>query len=267
MSVGYDHLDVDSLKRAGIAIGYTPEVLTDACADHVMAMILSYSRRIVEGVANVQSGEWPDFSPTWMCGNQFTGKTLGIFGMGRIGRAVAHRMIPFGISNIIYSVRPDCDPETLRAHDQQDERLSVIGSYFRLKQVKRVDFNDLLEQSDVLCISCSLNQKTRGIFDYECFKKMKNTSLLVNSSRGAVVNTFDIQRALEENLIAGACLDVTDPEPLNRKQFKALIENSKSLILPHISSATIETRDEMANLALDNLLRGVEGESLVHSVD
>lgn len=263
MSVGYDHIDVPILTQHHIKVGNTPGVLTDACADLAVAMILAHARRLVEGTEKVKHGDWPDFSPTWMCGSQFTGKTLGVFGMGRIGRAIAHRLLPFGISKVVYTAR---NPDTLE-HRNQDERLHTIGSYYQLQDVKTVPFDELLRQSDILCITCSPTPETRGIFNKDAFRKMKSTAVLVNSARGPIVNTQDLEQALNEGTIAGACLDVTDPEPLDAVKHQSLINHPKVFILPHISSATLETREHMAAIALDNLERGLTDRPLLHQVE
>ncbi|KAJ2898648.1 hypothetical protein GGI21_003240 [Coemansia aciculifera] len=244
VSVGYDHVDLDALRRHGkIRLGYTPDVLTDATADTTVLLALMAARRVKLALQTVANGEWGGgFSLSTGLGSQFTGKTLGIVGLGRIGYATAQRLLPFGVSRILYSGS--------RSHSGRAECLGGGGAEY-------VSFEDLLRESDLVCICCPLNERTEGMFDRRAFAAMKSSAILVNTARGAIVNQDDLLVALDEGLIAHAALDVTVPEPLPKDH--PLVVHPKCTILPHIGSATEETRNAMANLAIDNALAGIQG--------
>ncbi|KAI8984279.1 D-isomer specific 2-hydroxyacid dehydrogenase [Mycotypha africana] len=264
MSVGYDHIDVKAVKARNIKIGYTPGVLTDATADLTVLLTLGASRRIKEGIRAAEEGSWTTWGPTWLCGSQITNKTLGIVGMGRIGEAVAHRMKAFGVSHIVYSGR------------------SRKATAEKNLNAEYVPFESLLTESDIIAVCCALTDETRDLFNYEAFKKMKKTAIFVNSARGGIVQQDDLGkvvdntsncynsldlckvsqtvRALEENLIGAVGLDVTTPEPLPASHKLYTFPNC--LILPHVGSATLETRENMAQMTLDNILAGLRDETL-----
>ncbi|KAH8550000.1 glyoxylate reductase [Umbelopsis sp. PMI_123] len=221
MSVGYDHVDVDAIKTRKVPLGYTPDVLTDATADLTALLTLAAARRIKESIDAVRNGEWREWRPNWLCGSQFTQKTLGVVGLGRIGEAVAHRLKAFGISKILYSGRSE-KPEA-------SKRL----------QAQFVPIDELLAQSDYVVV-------------------------FVNSARGGIVQQDDLVRALEEDLIAAAGLDVTTPEPLPLTS--KLLQLQNCVVVPHIGSATLETRDEMGLMAVRNLEAGILDKALPTSV-
>ncbi|KAI7855184.1 D-isomer specific 2-hydroxyacid dehydrogenase [Circinella umbellata] len=235
MSVGFDHVDVEELNKRKIPLGYTPDVLTDATADLTVLLTLAAARRMKEGMNAGSQGEWGAWRPTWLCGAQFTGKTLGIIGMGRIGEAVAHRLKPFGISRILYWGRRE-KPE-LKEHLPSAEFKSELS--------------DVLSEADFVIVCCALTPETKEMFNYEAFKKMKKNAVFVNTARGGIVQQDDLTRALEENLIASAGLDVTSPEPLDPSH--KLYQLPNCIILPHIASATFETRERMASMCLENI--------------
>ncbi|KAJ2397787.1 hypothetical protein GGI23_003415 [Coemansia sp. RSA 2559] len=243
VSVGYDHVDVGALKsHGGIRLGYTPNVLTDATADTTVLLALMASRRAKEALHIVSSGSGLQFSLSRGLGVQFMGKTLGIVGFGRIGCATAARLQAFGISTVLYSGS--------RPHE---DRAQPLGA-------QHVSFDRLLAESDLICISCPLNDNTKGMFNKRAFGMMKSSAILVNTARGAIVNQDDLLEALDQGQIAHAALDVTVPEPIPKDH--PLVVHPRCTILPHIGSATEETRNAMANLAIDNALAGIFGEPL-----
>ncbi|KAJ2550486.1 hypothetical protein EV175_004048 [Coemansia sp. RSA 1933] len=243
VSVGYDHVDMAALKaHGGIRLGYTPDVLTDATADTTVLLALMASRRAKEALNIVSTGSGSQFSLSRGLGVQFSGKTLGIVGLGRIGVATAARLRAFGISTVLYSGS--------RPHE---ERARTVDA-------QHVSFEHLLEQSDLVCICCPLNDRTTGMFDREAFGRMKQSAILVNTARGAIVNQDDLLDALDNERIAHAALDVTVPEPIPKDH--PLVVHPRCTILPHIGSATEETRNAMANLAIDNALAGIFGKPL-----
>ncbi|TNM98763.1 hypothetical protein fugu_013327 [Takifugu bimaculatus] len=178
LSVGYDHLVMEEVKKRGIRVGYTPDVLTDATAELTVALLLATARRLPEGIEEVKNGGWSSWKPLWMCGYGLSGSTVGIVGLGRIGMAIARRLLPFGVQRLLYSGR------TAKA-----EAAEVKGEF--------VPLDTLLAESDFIVISCSLTPETQGMCNKEFFSKMKNTAVFVNSSRGAVVNQEDLYQALD----------------------------------------------------------------------
>ncbi|KAL1916835.1 uncharacterized protein VTP21DRAFT_5539 [Calcarisporiella thermophila] len=246
MSVGYDHVCLQDLADRNIKLGYTPDVLTDATADITAMLALAAGRRMKESMQAIVSGEWGNWTPTWLLGLQFTGKTLGIFGLGRIGHAVGIRLRAFGIKKIIY-----CGPRP-----KPDLAAAIDAKY--------VSEDELLKESDVVCVTCSLNEKTSGYFNYERFKKMKREAIFVNTSRGGIVVQDDLERALRENIIFAAGLDVCTPEPLPPNS--SLLSLPNCTLLPHIGSATLETRNEMGRVAVENVIAGVLDKELLHEV-
>ncbi|ORX55818.1 hypothetical protein DM01DRAFT_1304441 [Hesseltinella vesiculosa] len=247
MSVGYDHLDIPSLKARNIQIGYTPDVLTDATADLTVLLTLAAARRMKEGIQAAETGEWREWRPTWLCGSQFTGKTLGVVGLGRIGEAVAKRMKAFGIHRVVYSGR-----------SRKIEAETALGG------ADHVPLNELLQVSDYVAVCCALTDETKDLFDYSAFSKMKPSAVFVNTARGGIVKQDDLVRALEEHKIAGVGLDVTTPEPLPTDH--ALYRFPNCVILPHIASATMETRERMASMSLDNTLAALANQPVPYGV-
>ncbi|KAI8393764.1 D-isomer specific 2-hydroxyacid dehydrogenase [Radiomyces spectabilis] len=243
MSVGYDHIDVDAVRARGIHIGYTPDVLTDATADLTVLLTLAAARRMKEGIRAAENGEWGEWRPTWLLGSQFTGKTLGVIGLGRIGEAVAKRLQAFGIQRTLYWGRK--------------ERPNAVNAEF-------ASLDELLAQSDYVVVCAALTRATKHMLNYDAFKKMKRTAVFVNTARGGIVQQDDLVRALEENLIASCGLDVTTPEPLPTDH--RLYQFPNCTILPHIASATIETREKMADMCVDNVLAGLSGAALPFAV-
>nr|XP_033773729.1 glyoxylate reductase/hydroxypyruvate reductase-like isoform X2 [Geotrypetes seraphini]XP_033773737.1 glyoxylate reductase/hydroxypyruvate reductase-like isoform X2 [Geotrypetes seraphini]XP_033773747.1 glyoxylate reductase/hydroxypyruvate reductase-like isoform X2 [Geotrypetes seraphini] len=242
LSVGFDHLALEDIKRRGIRVGYTPDVLTDATAELSVALLLATSRRLPEAVQEVKNGGWRSWAPEWMCGYGLSESTIGIIGLGRIGQAIGRRLKPFGVRRFLYSgrqPRPECTTEL---------------------QAEYVPLDILAEESDFVIVSCSLNAETEGICNKHFFNKMKTTAVFVNTSRGAVVNQEDLYQALVSGQIAAAGLDVTVPEPLPMDHPLLTLKNC--VILPHIGSATYATRNTMSVLAANNLLAGLRGEPM-----
>nr|XP_046261301.1 glyoxylate reductase/hydroxypyruvate reductase [Scatophagus argus] len=238
LSVGFDHLAMDEIKKRGIRVGYTPDVLTDATAELTVALLLATARRLPEGVEEVKNGGWSSWKPLWLCGYGLSGSTVGIIGLGRIGMAIAQRLMPFGVKRLLYSGR------TAKANAAE-----VNGEF--------VSLDTLVSESDFIVVSCSLTPETQGLCDKAFFRKMKNTAVFVNSSRGAVVNQEDLYEALTSGQIAAAGLDVTTPEPLPTNHPLLTLKNC--VVLPHIGSATYSTRGIMAALSAQNLLGGLQG--------
>uniref|UniRef100_A0A2K6EUM0 Glyoxylate reductase/hydroxypyruvate reductase n=1 Tax=Propithecus coquereli TaxID=379532 RepID=A0A2K6EUM0_PROCO len=231
LSVGVDHLALDEIKKRGIRVGYTPDVLTDTTAELAMSLLLTTCR-----------GGWTTWKPLWMCGYGLTQSTVGIIGLGRIGQAIARRLKPFGVQRYLYTGR---QPRPEEAAEFQAEFVSVP---------------QLAAQSDFIVVACSLTPATRGLCNKDFFQKMKKTAVFVNISRGDVVNQDDLYQALASGQIAAAGLDVTTPEPLPTNHPLLTLKNC--VILPHIGSATYRTRNTMSLLAANNLLAGLRGEPM-----
>jgi len=234
-AVGVDNIDVAAATERGIPVGHTPDVLTDTTADLALALMLGASRRLVEGDALVRRGEWLTWEADLLMGHDLHHSTVGVVGMGRIGRAVARRVEGFG-AEAIYSGRREGVP-----------------------------LEELLERSDFVTLHCPLTPDTRGLIDARALARMKPTAYLVNTARGPIVDTAALIAALEKGEIAGAALDVTDPEPLPGGH--PLLEAPNLLVLPHLGSATHATRERMADLAVDNLLAGLSGARMPHCVN
>lgn len=189
----------------------------------------------------MKSGEWGTWTPLWMCGQTLVGSTVGIVGLGRIGMAVAKRLQPFGVQRFIYS-----------GHSRK--------SYDAEIEAKFVSFDSLLEESDFLIATCALTDETRGIFNENAFKKMKNSCIFINTSRGGIVDQEALYDALKIGDIAAAGLDVTSPEPLPTNH--ALLSLPNCVVLPHIGSATVDTRTTMAKLCAQNILAALNGKPM-----
>jgi glyoxylate reductase len=242
MSVGVDHVDVAAATSRGIPIGNTPGVLTDATADMTFALMLAAARRVVEGEKYVRAGKWKTWHPQLLLGADFVGATMGIVGFGRIGQAVAKRAQGFDMRVIFH------DPTAGTAYGAQS-----------------VDLDRLLRESDFVSIHVPLMQTTKHLVNAEFLAKMKPNAILVNTSRGGVVDQVALYDALKAQQIFAAALDVTDPEPLPMDS--PLLELDNCLIVPHLGSASRHTRDMMAYLAAENLVAGLKGERLPNCVN
>ena len=230
-AVGVDNVDLAAARARGIRVGNTPDVLTDATADLAFALLLAVARRLPDGAAAVRAGQWLTWEPDWLLGRDVHGATLGIVGMGRIGRAVARRAEGF-------------EMEVLSAHT--------------------VPLDELLPRADFVSLHVPLTPETQRLVDADALRRMKPTAYLVNTARGGIVDQDALARALHEGWIAGAALDVTDPEPLPADH--PLLGAPNLIVLPHLGSATHATRERMADLAVDNLLAGLADKPLPHEV-
>jgi glyoxylate reductase len=231
-AVGTDNIDLGAASERGIPVGHTPDVLTETSADLTLALMLAAMRRIPEGDAEVRAGEWLTWEPARLLGHDLHRATVGIVGLGRIGQAVRRRVEGFG-ARVVHSGRDGGVP-----------------------------LEQLLEQSTVVTLHCPLTDATRGLIDADALRRMRDDAYLVNTARGPVVDTDALLQALEQGWIAGAALDVTDPEPLPADH--PLLRAPNLVVAPHLGSASHETRAEMADIAVDNLLAGLRGESLPH---
>ncbi|XP_030421982.1 glyoxylate reductase/hydroxypyruvate reductase-like [Gopherus evgoodei] len=242
MSVGYDHVSLEELKKRGIRLGYTPDVLTEAVAELTVALLLATSRRLLEAVHEAKNGGWGTWKPLWMCGYGLTDSTVGILGLGRIGAAVTARLKPFGVKRFLYA---DTGP-------RPDVATKIPAEFVPLEELAR--------HSDFIVVCCALTPETQGICGNGLFSLMKDTAIFINTSRGGVVNQEDLYQALVNGQIAAAGLDVTEPEPLPTDH--PLFKLKNCVILPHIASATVATRNAMAALAASNLLAGLQGKAM-----
>ncbi len=246
MAVGVDNIDVPACTRRGIPVGNTPGVLTETTADFTWALLMAAARRVVEGADYVRDGRWKTWSPTALLGPDVHGATLGIVGLGRIGQAVARRARGFDMRILYHSRR--CKPDAEQA---------TGASY--------VDLDTLLAQSDFVSLHVSLTPQTYHLIDAAALHKMKPTAILINAARGGVVDHDALVEALRNGVIAGAALDVTEPEPLPADH--PLVHLPNCIVVPHIASASVATRSKMATMAAENLLAGLSGEALPNCVN
>jgi glyoxylate reductase len=247
LAVGFENIDIAEATRLRIPVSYTPDVLSDATADVAFLLMLAASRKAFHLHKSIARSEWTFFRPKAHLGIELKNKTLGIFGLGRIGLEMAKRCKGAYNMNIIYCNR---------------SRNSLAEE---LVKARKVSFDELLAQSDVISVHCSLNNETRGIFNRTAFGKMKKNAIFVNTSRGPVHNEEDLLDALKKNIIWGAGLDVTNPEPM--KPDNPLLSMENVAILPHIGSATIEARDKMSQMCAENIIKGLKGERLPNIVN
>jgi glyoxylate reductase len=238
-AVGYDNVDVDAATARGVMVCNTPGVLTETTADFTWTLLMAAARRVVEGADYVRAGKWLTWGPTLLLGQDVHHATIGIVGFGRIGKEVAKRARGF-------------DMRILANDTYQDEEAArELGVEFR-------ELDDLLRESDFVTLHVALTDETRNLIGARELQLMKPTAILVNAARGPVVDTDALVDALKEGTIAGAALDVTEPEPLPGEH--PLASMSNAIVVPHIASATVATRNEMARMAATNLLAGIRGE-------
>jgi glyoxylate reductase len=241
-AVGVDNIDVAEATARKIPVGNTPGVLTDATADMAFALLLAAARRIVEAEHYVQEGKWKTWSPQLLLGADLASSTLGIVGFGRIGQAVAKRAAGFDL-RVIY-------------HDPT--RQPAFGA-------TPVELDTLIKESDFLSLHVPLTADTRHLIDAEALEKMKPNAVLVNTSRGPVVDPRALYEALKAHRIFAAALDVTEPEPL--PQDDPLLALHNCIVVPHLGSASKRTRDQMAVMAAQNLIAGLKGQQLPNCVN
>jgi glyoxylate reductase len=233
-AVGYDNVDVEASAARGIPVGNTPDVLTDATADLAFALLLAAARKLPQGAAAVRAGEWDTWEPAAHLGYDVHGATLGIVARGSIGEAVARRAAGFEMEVLVNSHRGGTPLE------------------------------ELLERSDFVSLHCPLTPETRHLIDADALARMRPTAILVNTARGPIVDQAALATALREGTIAGAALDVTDPEPLPADD--RLLGAPNLIVVPHVGSATHSAREKMAALAVDNLLAALDGQPMPHAV-
>jgi len=244
-AVGFDNIDVTAATERGIPVGNTPGILTDATADMAFALMMAAGRRVVEAEKFLRDGKWKTWGPSMLLGIDFAGATLGIIGFGRIGQAVAKRATGFNMK-ILY-----CDPRASSA----DPSLNAIST----------DLDTLLAISDFISIHVPLTPETRHMVNAEFLAKMKSNAVLVNTARGGVLDQAALYQTLKEKRIFAAALDVTDPEPLPLDS--PLLELDNCIIVPHIASASVQSRDMMSYLSAKNLIAGLNGDKLPHCVN
>lgn len=241
-AVGFNNIDVPAATQRGICVGNTPGVLTEATADMAFCLLLAAARRLVEGHDYGRSGKWKTWEPLGHLGQDLQGKTLGIIGMGRIGQALARRCrLGWQMQVLYHDVQPNPAAE------------AELGA-------KKVDLDTLLTQADFVSVHTDLNDTTRGLFHLGTFRKMKPSAVFVNTARGPIVVEKDLLQALRTGVIFAAGLDVTDPEP--PEPGSPLYSVPNLIVAPHIASATVGTRNAMADICARNLLAGLQGQEL-----
>jgi glyoxylate reductase len=234
-AVGYDNIDVAAATARGIPIGNTPDVLTDATADLAFALLLAAARKLPPAAQSVIDGDWLTWEPAHHLGYDVQGATLGIVGLGRIGRAVARRAEGF--------------------------EMRVLST----RRGNGADLDRLLEESDFVSLHCPLTPETHHLIGADALARMRSNAILINTARGPIVDQAALARALREGAIAGAALDVTDPEPLPVDD--PLLDAPNLIVVPHIGSATHSAREKMATLAVENLLAALDGRGMPHQVN
>lgn len=237
-STGYEHIDIDEARRRNIKIGYTGEILTETTADLAFGLMLSLGRRILEADKFTRDLKWKfGWSPDLMIGTDIHHKTIGIIGMGKIGFAVAKRAAGFNMK-ILFTKR--------KFHQINNEYSNTI-------KMEHCKLEKLLSESDYVIVCCSLNKDSYHLINYEKLSLMKRSSFIINIARGKIINEKDLILSLQNNLISGAGLDVFEEEPI--KSDNPLLKMKNVILLPHIGSATITTRNQMAEIAISNIIK------------
>ncbi len=245
-AAGYDNIDITSARELGIPVANTPFAMVDATADICFALLMAVSRKMFYMHKGILRGDWGHFRPRAYLGIELKGRTLGIFGMGRIGTEFARRCVgAYGMA-VIYHNR--------NRNEEAERELGAIP----------VSFNELLERSDIISVHAALTTDTSEKFNKSAFQRMKPTAIFLNTARGGIHHEGDLTVALEKGRIWGAGLDVTNPEPMAADNPLLQLENVA--ITPHIGSATIDARDEMSRLAAWNILQFCRGEKVTHLV-
>ena len=240
VAVGYNNIDVAACRARGIAVTNTPDVLTNACADFTWGLILAVTRRLGEGERVVRAGKWGGWALDYMLGMELRGKQLGLVGVGRIGRAVADKAPAFGMT-VAYTARREAD----------------------IPNSTQMSLDRLLSTSDVVSLHVPITAETKHLIDQKALTRMKRTAYLINTARGPVVDEAALAWALKERLIAGAALDVFEKEP---EIHPGLMNLENVLLIPHLASATTETRTAMADLAVTNAIAVLNGQPPVTPV-
>ncbi len=238
-AVGFDNINIPEATKRGIIVGNTPGVLTDTTADFAFTLIMSAARRVAEGDRYVRAGKWKTWGPMLLLGQDVYGSTLGIIGLGRIGAAVARRAKGFNMRTMYYDV--------IRQKQYEDE----LG-------IEYATLDKVLTESDFITVHTNLTPETHHLISTKQFEKMKRTCILVNTSRGPIVDNMALYEALRTGKILYAGLDVTEPEPLPANHPLLTLDNV--IIAPHIASASVVTRTKMGLIAADNLIAGLKGQ-------
>jgi len=242
-STGYEHIDVSEAKRRGIGVGYTGDILTETTADLAIGLMLSLGRRLVEADKYLRKGKWKyGWNPDLMIGSDLHHKTLGVIGLGKIGSAISGRAIGFGMK-ILFT-----------------KRNFVLNDFRKNKAFDKLEYCNLqrlVKDSDYIVISCTLNKDSYHLIDYEMIKMMKKNTYIINISRGKIIKEPDLIRGLKEGLIAGAGLDVFEDEPIRSNN--PLIKMQNVVLLPHIGSASIDTRNKMSEIVASNIIHVLKG--------
>ncbi|KFF12524.1 hydroxyacid dehydrogenase [Chryseobacterium soli] len=246
-SVGFDHVDIAAANQGNVPVGNTPDVLSKATSDVAFLLMQSVARRASYNFQKVKEGNWGDFDPLHALGQELYGKTLGIFGLGRIGFEMAKKAQKAFDMNIIYNNR----------HQNEEAENELNATY--------VSFDELVEQSDVLSIHANFTPDRKDLFNRSVFEKMKPNSIFINTARGGFHQQTDLYDALVAREIWGAGLDVTNPEPMMKDD--PILGLSNVCVLPHIGSATMEARDGMARIAAENIIAFSKGEQMPHCVN
>ena len=259
-SVGTDHVDRNALKARGIRLGYTPTCLTDAVADLTIMLTLMAQRRGGESMAKVGKGAWPQmpWHPLLLTGPQIRGATVGFLGFGRIAQATLKRMMAFDIQRAIYLTSTPGQPA------KHDYFGFVEQAPIPVEPAQSAD--QLARESDIVIVGCALTPETKHLISNDFFAKMKKLAVIVNIARGPIIDTDALVRALDDGTIFGAGLDVIENEP-NITADHPILRQPRCVLVPHIGSATIETREQMAMESVKNLLAGMEGEKMVNELE
>jgi len=245
MAVGFDNIDIQTATRHQIAIGNTPGVLTETTADFTWALLMALARQVVNSNNEVHQGIWRSWGPEVFAGADVFGKNLGIIGYGRIGQAVARRAVGFGMKVLVF----------VRNAKNQDS----------LPRVEFCDFDNLLQQSDFVSLHANLNSSSQGLIGKKQLQLMKPTAFLINTARGAMIDHNALHDSLIKHQLAGAALDVFDPEPIPLDH--PLLKLHNVIITPHIASASLATRRRMAEMTIKNVIAGIEGKPLPYCVN
>ena len=241
MAVGVDNIDLAAATARDLPVGHTPGVLTEATADMAFTLLMAAARRIPEGIDKVRNGDWLTWEPLGLLGADIWGATLGIVGLGRIGEAVARRARGFAMRILYHDALP---------RPELEAELGVLP----------VTMEELLAESDFVSLHCPLLPETTHLIDAAALQAMKPTAILINTSRGPVVDPAALVQGLREGWILRAALDVTDPEPIPADH--PLVKLPNCIVVPHIASATVTSRDKMATMAAENLLAGLQSRQL-----
>lgn len=246
MAVGFDNIDIDAATERGIPVGHTPGVLTDTTADFAFTLLMTAARRVTEGVRYVKAGKWKTWGPTLLMGQDIHHATLGIIGLGRIGQGMAKRASGFDMKVVFYDNY--VDPEIAKE----------LGA-------KSVSMDELLAQSDFISMHVPLTEETEHMIDAQAFQQMKPSAILINTSRGPVVDPKALYDALTSGQLSYAALDVTEPEPIEPDNPLLALDNC--IVVPHIASSSLATRNKMASMTAANLRAGLSGERLPNCVN